>query len=198
MPLMSSFRRVGRWLAQLTEETVNLGVLQGDQVLYLVREEGGRSVFALSTVGKLLPANAVALGKALLALNTDDRVREIFAPQFERQGKLTAITEKSITGIEDLLSQLARVRAVGHAEEHGEVVAGRCCMAVTAPFGACPERAVGISVSMDEARFREARDSVLNGLGQARDEISREVRGRAAVGDQASSADLMIGGMSPW
>ena len=65
MPLMSSVRRVCRWLAQQTEETVNLGILQGDQVLYLVREEGGRSVFALSAVGRLLPASAVALGKAL-------------------------------------------------------------------------------------------------------------------------------------
>ena len=48
-----------------------------------MREEGGRSVFALSLVGKLLPASAVALGKALLALETDDSVREIFASQLE-------------------------------------------------------------------------------------------------------------------
>ena len=97
MPLMSSFRRVGRWLAQLTEETVNLGVLQGDQVLYLVREEGGRSVFALSIRRQALPANAVALGKALLALETDDSVREIFAPQFERQGEADGDHGKTIT-----------------------------------------------------------------------------------------------------
>ena len=70
MPLMSSVRRVCRWLAELTDETVNLGLLQGEQVLYLIREEGARSVFALSFVGKLLPANAVALGKALLAPST--------------------------------------------------------------------------------------------------------------------------------
>ncbi|HXO10036.1 MAG TPA: IclR family transcriptional regulator [Solirubrobacteraceae bacterium] len=198
MPLMSSVRRVCRWLAKLTEETVNLGVLQEDQVLYLVREEGGRSVFALSTVGKLLPANAVALGKALLALKTDDCVRDIFASRLEQDGQLTAITKNTITGLDDLVSQLARVRTLGHAEEHGEAVAGRCCMAVTAPFGGLEERAVGLSVSMDEARFQEARDAVLNGLGDARDQISREVRGRAAVGNEASDSDLMIGGMSPW
>jgi DNA-binding IclR family transcriptional regulator len=198
MPLMSSVRRVCRWLAKLTEETVNLGVLQEDQVLYLVREEGGRSVFALSTVGKLLPANAVALGKALLALKTDDCVRDIFASRLEQDGQLTAITKNTITGLDDLVSQLARVRTLGHAEEHGEAVAGRCCMAVTAPFGGVKERAVGLSVSMDEARFQEARDAVLNGLGEARDQISREVRGRAAVGNEASGSDLMIGGMSPW
>ncbi len=198
MPLMASARRVCRWLAMRTEETVNLGVLQGDQVLYLIREEGRRSVFALSAVGKLLPANAVALGKALLALQTDDRVREIFAPQLGEQGRLTAITEKSITGLDDLVSELARVRDTGHAEEHGEAVAGRCCIAVTASLGQIEGRGVGISVSMDEARFHEARDTVLNGLQEARDQIAREVRGRAAVGDQASGAELMIGGLSHW
>jgi DNA-binding IclR family transcriptional regulator len=198
MPLMSSVRRVCRWLAKLTEETVNLGVLQGDQVLYLVREEGGRSVFALSTVGKLLPANAVALGKALLALHTDDRVRRLFARQLEEHGQLTAITENTITRLDDLVSELARVRGVGHAEEHGETVPGRCCIAVTAPFGQLEGRAVGISVSMDEARFEEARPAVLRGLREARDQIAREVRGRAAVGDEASGTDLMIGGMSHW
>ena len=155
-------------------------------------------MFALSTVGKLLPASAVALGKALLALDTDDRVREIFAPQLEQHGQLTAITKNTVTGLDDLLSQLAQVRALGHAEEHGEAVAGRCCVAMTAPFGGLEQRAVGISVSMDEARFQHAREAALTGLREARDQITREVRGRAAVGDEASGTELMIGGMSPW
>lgn len=198
MPLMSSVRRVCRRLAKVTEETVNLGVLQGDQILYLIREEGGRSVFALSAVGKLLPANAVALGKALLALHSDDRVREIFAPALEERGQLTAITDNTITSLDDLVAQLAEVRDVGHAEEHGEAVRGRCCIAVTAPFGQLEGRAVGISVSMDEARFGELRGTVLDGLQEARDQIAREVRGRAAVGDEASAADVMIGGISHW
>lgn len=198
MPLMASVRRVCRWLAEQTEETVNLGVLQGDQVLYLIREEGLRSVFALSSVGKLLPANAVALGKALVALQTDAEVRATFATALEQHGRLTAITDRTITGLDDLISELARVRAAGHAEEHGEAVAGRCCIAVTAPFGELAGRSVGISVSMNEARFSEARDTVLSGLQEARDQIAREVRGRAAVGGEASGPRLMMEGMSHW
>jgi DNA-binding IclR family transcriptional regulator len=198
MPLMSSLRQVCRSLANLTEETVNLGVLQGDQVLYLVREEGRRSVLVLSSVGKLLPANSVALGKAMLALHADDRVREIFAPQLEKHGQLATITEKTITTLEDLLAELARVRARGHAEEHGEAVAGRCCIAVTVPLGQLEERALGISVSMDEARFGPTRHAVLTGLQDARDQIGREVRGRAAVGVKTSATELLIGGMSQW
>lgn len=198
MPLMSSLRRVCQWLAELTGETVNLGVLQGAYVLYLVREEGQRSVFLLSSVGKLLPANAVALGKAMLALYDDERVREIFHEQLEEHGQLTAITKQTITGLDDLIAELARVRAAGHAEEHGEAVGGRCCVAMTAPFGQLEDRALGISVSMDEARFGAAREGVLKGLQDARDQIAREVRGRAAVGVDTSATELMIGGMSHW
>ena len=87
---------------------------------------------------------------------------------------------------------------MGHAEEHGEAVAGRCCLAVTASLGQIEGRGVGISLSMDEARFHEARDTVLDGLQEARDQIARVLRGRAAVGDNASGAELMIGGMSHW
>ena len=75
---------------------------------------------------------------------------------------------------------------------------GRCCIAVTAPFGALKGRAVGISVSMSEARFGETRAAVVKGLREARDQITREVRGRAAVGDEASGIDLLIGGMLSW
>ena len=199
MPLMSSVRRVCRWLAELTDETVNLGLLQGEQVLYLIREEGARSVFALSFVGKLLPANAVALGKALLAEHPDDHVRQIFAAQLKDHGALTALTEGTITDLDDLVAELGRVREQGHAEEHGETVAGRCCIAVTAPFGQQRDtRTVGLSVSMDEKRFDEARHLVLNGLRDARDQIAREVRGRAAIGEQTSPAEIMLGGMSQW
>lgn len=198
MPLMTSVRRVCRWLADFTEETVNLGVLQGDHVLYLMREEGGRSVYALSFVGKLLPANAVALGKALLARLAPERVPEIFARQLQTEGRLAALTEDTITSPEDLMEDLARVRQRGYAEELGEAVGGRCCMAVTAPFDDRSQSAVGIGVSMDASRRDELHDLVLAGLRDARDQISREVLGRAAIGEETSRTELLIGGMTQW
>jgi hypothetical protein len=71
-------------------------------------------------------------------------------------------------------------------------------MVVTTPFGGLERRAVGISVSMDEARFQEAREAVLKGFRDARDQISHGVCGRATVGDEASGTDLIIGGIPPW
>ncbi|HWD64193.1 MAG TPA: IclR family transcriptional regulator [Solirubrobacteraceae bacterium] len=198
MPLMSSVRRVCRWLADFTEETVNLGILQEDHVLYLMREEGGRSVYALSFVGKLLPANAVALGKALLATLAPERVPEIFADQLSAEGQLASLTESTITSLEELAEDLDRVRVRGYAEELGEAVAGRCCVAVTVPFDAVSQTTVGIGVSMDAVRHDELRGVVLDGLRDARDQITREVNGRAAIGEEPSRTELMIGGMTQW
>jgi DNA-binding IclR family transcriptional regulator len=140
----------------------------------------------------------VALGKALLAAQSPDRVREIFAAQLEAEGRLASLTENSITSLPELDEDLARVRERGYAEEHGEAVLGRCCMAVTAPFGAHPDTLVGIGVSMDAARFEEAGEVVLRGLQDARDQIAREVLGRAAIGEEASRTELLIGGMTQW
>jgi len=196
VPLMSSVRHVLRRLADLTAETINLGVLQGDQVLYLMREEGARSVFAVSHVGKLLPANAVALGKALLAEKPDAEVRATFADQLNDHGELASLTPKTITSLDELLRDLALVRERGHAEEHGESVRGRCCVAVSAPFGQQSIDNVAISISMDETRFHETRTTLLKALLEARDQVAREARGRAAIGEPPVRTEVVMGGLS--
>jgi DNA-binding IclR family transcriptional regulator len=179
VPLMTSVRRTLRRLADTTGETASLGVLQGDHVLSLVREEGVRSVVAVSHVGKRLPVNAVALGKALLARLPDERV----AAQLGGADPLPALTPRTITSLDALYAELARVRASGVAEEHGEAVSGRCCVAVAADAHGRGFDAVAISLSMDEARWETTRDVVVPALLDARDRVERDARSRAAIGD---------------
>jgi DNA-binding IclR family transcriptional regulator len=189
VPLMASVRRVLRRVADQTGETVSLGVLQGAEVLYLMREEGTRSVFAVSHVGKRLPANAVALGKALLARKSDAEVRAVLA----RASRLEALTPSTITSLESLLEDLAMTRARGHAEEHGEAVSGRCCVAVSAAFHQQGIDRVAISISMDEARFVAGRDTVIRALLAAGDQVTREARGRASIGEPPAPSQLVTG-----
>jgi DNA-binding IclR family transcriptional regulator len=196
VPLMSSVRGVLRRLADVTEETASLGILQGDQVLYLMREEGARSVFALSRVGKRLPANAVAIGKALLAEKTDAEIRATFAASLDGDGELAALTPTTITSLDALLDDLAHVRERGHAEEHGEAVRGRCAVAATAAFHQQGIDNVAISISMNEARFDLAHASILENLLEACDRVAREARGRAAIGEPQSPPEVVVGGLS--
>jgi DNA-binding IclR family transcriptional regulator len=161
---MSSVRRVLQRLADVTEETVSLGTLKGDQVLYLMREEGARSVFAVSHVGKRLPANAVALGKALLSLKTEPEIRDAFASRLYAYGELAALTPKTITSLDALLEDLERARQRGHAEEHGEAVVGRCCVAAPVEFNQQGIDDVAVSISMNEAGFHTERERILRAL----------------------------------
>ena len=54
-------------------ETVHLGRLDGDQVVYLAKRESVHRLRLYSAIGRRLPAHATALGKALLAEHPDPR-----------------------------------------------------------------------------------------------------------------------------
>jgi IclR family pca regulon transcriptional regulator len=60
-------------LADATGETVNLAVLTGDQVLYLIRLRNSDLVTANIQVGSTLPAAHTSIGKLLLAYLDDDQ-----------------------------------------------------------------------------------------------------------------------------
>jgi IclR family pca regulon transcriptional regulator len=60
-------------LADATGETVNLAVLTGDRVLYLIRLRNSDLVTANIQVGSTLPAAHTSIGKLLLAYLDDDQ-----------------------------------------------------------------------------------------------------------------------------
>ena len=123
-----------------------------------------RSVFAVSHVGNSLPANAVALGKALLSLKTEPEIRDAFASRLYAYGELAALTPKTITSLDALLEDLERARQRGHAEEHGEAVVGRCCVAAPVEFNQQGIDDVAVSISMNEAGFHTERERILRAL----------------------------------
>ena len=141
VPFMESVRRVLRELAFAAGETASLATLRGGDVLYLIREEGERSVFAVSAPGKLLPANATAIGKALLARRSDAAVAERLSSH--GPGELPRLTDRTIVTVDELLVDLARTRQRGWALEEGEAVRGRCCVAVAVTCAACGTRRPG-------------------------------------------------------
>src|SRR5207344_1990472 len=73
-------------LGQRTGETVNLAVLTGDRVLYLVRLRNSDLVTANIQVGSTLPAVTTSIGKLLLSYLPDADVRaRITAASFDAQ-----------------------------------------------------------------------------------------------------------------
>lgn len=65
-------------LAQTTEDTVHLGVLDGDRALYLDKIPGRRRIVISSRVGDRHPLTSTGLGKALLLDEPAERWKEFF------------------------------------------------------------------------------------------------------------------------
>ena len=107
-------------LANATRETVNLAVLTGDQVLYLVRLRNSDLVTANIRVGSLLPAVHTSIGKLLLAFLDEDELGR-------------CVTGESFTGptgpnakrsLDELRPELAAIRAQGWATQDEELAYG--------------------------------------------------------------------------
>ncbi len=127
-------------LAAATGETVQLGRLDGPNVVYLAKRDSAHPVRLISSIGARLPAHATALGKALLAAREDDAVRALL------DFPLPPLTARTITTEDALLEELAAVRERGYAVDDGEAADGLRCFGVTVPTDGVPTDAVSVSV----------------------------------------------------
>lgn len=142
--------RVGRplleELAERTRETVNLGVLSGDSVVYVDQVTGSRSVVSVNWVGRRTPLHCTSNGKVLLAWMEPARRRQLLA-------RLEPFTERTITDAAELEEQLEQVRRRGYGQTLEELEEG--LNAVAAPVRQADGTVVAaLSVSGPAFRLR--------------------------------------------
>jgi len=105
-------------------ETANLGLLDGDQVIYIDIVESRRGVRFAASRGDRVPLHSTALGKAVASRLPDDRVRDLV-----KHTGLVKRTANTIGTTEEFFEELGRVRRTGYAiddrenEEDGRCVA---------------------------------------------------------------------------
>ena len=112
-------------LARSSHENAGLGVLDGDQVLFVAQADGPNLIPSGDWTGRASTLHANASGKVLLSSLAEREVLRIV-----RRG-LTRHTERTITELEPLLEELARARRRGYATAASELEAG--LNAVAAP-----------------------------------------------------------------
>jgi IclR family acetate operon transcriptional repressor len=112
-----------RRLADRTQETVNLAVLDGDEIVYIHKEEGTLAVKMSAQLGSRRPLHCTALGKAYLAA-LPPRELEVRLAGLE----LTRFTAATITDPAALGAELDRVRRRGWAVDDEEVEEGVYCL----------------------------------------------------------------------
>jgi len=124
----ATLRKVSRpvltQIAQSTTETVNLGMLEGHEVLYLDVMESSHSFRMASQPGTRRPLHCTALGKAILAFLPVDQREEILpALSYER------FTPHTISNLARLRKDLARTAQQGYAADNQETNLGAVCVA---------------------------------------------------------------------
>jgi len=110
-------------LVRETGETGHLAVLDGGEAIYVERVEARRALRVPSAIGRGYPAHATNLGKVLLADLPRGELRELVA-----RHSLDAYTPNTITSLEELESELARIREQGYAVDNEEYDEGLRCV----------------------------------------------------------------------
>lgn len=106
------------------DETVHLGYLDGDQIVYLAKRDASHPLRLVSAIGVRLPATATALGKALLAQRPACELTAIL-PE-----RLITMTASSIGTRDALLANLSEAGRLGYAVDNEESTPGVRCFAV--------------------------------------------------------------------
>ena len=149
-------------------ETVHLGRLDGDQVVYLAKRDSVHRLRLYSAIGRRLPAHATALGKALLAEHPDAEADRLV------KGPLARLTPNTVTDRAAFHTALAQVRAQGFAVDREENAEGINCIAMAVPLAAPALDAVSVSVPVArltadlEASIVAALRETIGGLAGAR------------------------------
>jgi DNA-binding IclR family transcriptional regulator len=135
MPLMQQ-------LHQKIGESVNLGVRQGDEIVYVERTSSGRSSLrVVHLVGARAPLHVTAVGKLYLVEDGPQKVKE-----YAKRTGLPGFTATSITTLSVLEKELERVRRHGVAFDNEEIEQGLRCIAAPVRDDS-GELVAGLSVS---------------------------------------------------
>ena len=160
-------------LMEASGETVNLGIEDNGEVVFISQIESHDTLRAFFRAGSRGAMHASGVGKALLAEFPEHRVRQICASR-----RLERFTEHTITDLGDLLRALAEGRRNGWALDDEERSLGMRCVAAPI-FNEHAEAIAGVSVSGPTVRVTPRKlDDYGPMVRRAADEITASIGGR--------------------
>lgn len=112
-------------IGEKTKEVTSLATLVDTEVIFLARSAIRRMVAATSNVGLRLPAYCSAAGRAVLASRSDKEIMEHL-----KKAKRERLTRNTRVRLEDLMTEMAQVRAQGYSVSDEELELGLRSIAV--------------------------------------------------------------------
>ncbi|WP_225730197.1 MULTISPECIES: IclR family transcriptional regulator [unclassified Nocardia] len=178
-------RLAGTLLRELVEQVghnAHLGVLHGNELVYLIKERPARPETLVTDVGVRLPAHLTASGRAILAHLPAAHVRALYpsASSFVRR------TDRGPHTLSQLRQTLAAERRRGWACEDGHVTAGFASVAYPVfDHGHLPIAAISVTLRHhcdgDPCEFDWA--PLATRVRATADDLTRRIGGRTASGN---------------
>lgn len=155
--------RLTRLSADL-KETVDLAVVKKDRLIFIDQVVGSQRLRTVSAVGETFPLYCTANGKAYLATLSDRAVERLIGREYE------ARTPNTITSLERMISELAKIRSNGVAVDNEEHTQGICAAGISVydHLG----NAHAISVPIPASRFPMVVDTVRARLLELSEELA--------------------------
>lgn len=138
-------------LKNLLNESVYVGVIRQDSVVYLDVIETDEPVRIRPRIGNVGPAYATAMGKAQLSLMDEKEVEALYESR-----EFKPFTRHTVKSLDELKIQLAEARERGYALDMEEYEEGVCC--ISSPvLNFMGNVIAGISVSAPKERMNDRR-----------------------------------------
>ena len=139
-----------RNLHRQTNQTINLSVRQGDEIVFIDRAYSERSgMQVVRAIGGRAPLHLTSTGKLFLSLDEPKAIRA-----YATRTGLAGHNKNSITDLGKLERELAEVRANGYARDNEELELGVRCMAAGIHDDS-GKMIAGLSISAPADRLQE-------------------------------------------
>lgn len=136
-----------RRLREETGETVNLAVIEKGEAVYLAQMESREMMRTFARPGNRVGLHCSGVGKAYLATLPEGELTK-YLPK----SSLEAVTNRTITSLDALRTELRRIRKMGFALDDEEQAGGVRCIA-SVIYNEAGEPACAISVSGPATRL---------------------------------------------
>lgn len=154
-------------LSQDLEETVDLAVVKGDQMVFIDQIVGSHRLRAVSAVGEAFPLYCTANGKAYLAMLSDSDVARLIGKRLPRR------TPHTLPTLPELMAELSRVRRKGFALDCEEHTIGICAAGVA--MQDLLGEWVAVSVPVPTQRFHQKQHRIAEALLTTRATIQKQL-----------------------
>ena len=143
-------------LAEQFGETIHAAILDNEEVCYVAKGEGARSLTIRTRMGARLPAYCTGVGKALLSRLTED-----YCEKYAKSCTFIQYTDKTIMTADDLMEELDKIRTQGYSVDNEEWESGLSCVAVPIQLPENTEFILQAAISMSAPSARLSQQKII-------------------------------------